>query len=86
MTHEIDFKSGPAFSSLSRHQLLTNIWRFMKEVPLPVDLDEDKLDARLADVDNKFIEVMRSIVNANIACASHLFGFLFPMTKKKPVS
>ena len=71
---------------LSRHQLLTNIWRFMKEVPLPVDLDEDKLDARLADVDNKFIEVMRSIVNANIACASHLFGFLFPMTKKKPVS
>ena len=58
----------------------------MKEVPLPVDLDEDKLDARLADVDNKFIEVMRSIVNANIACASHLFGFLFPMTKKKPVS
>ena len=55
----------------------------MKEVPLPTDLDEEKLELRLRDVDVKFVEVMRSVINANIARASHLFGFLFPVAKKK---
>jgi len=66
-----------------RYLLLVNIWRFMKEVPLPRDLDEDVLESRLLGVDPKFIEVMRSVINSNIARASHLFGFLFPITAKK---
>ena len=74
------------FPTQFRYLLLNNVWRFMKEVPLPTDLDDEKLETRLRDVDNKFIEPMRNVVNANIANTSHLFGFLFPMPKKKSVA
>jgi hypothetical protein len=66
-----------------RYLLLVNIWRYMKENPLPLEQDEEKMEERLKDVDAKYVDVMKSILNANIARASHLFGYLFPVNQSK---